>query len=83
MTPEHPSLFSHQRITKKDRIEIKTALISELKQIINLNPKPKKWLKSAELKKLLQMAPGTLQNLRSNDTLLHRNGQQHVVQIGG
>ena len=32
---------------------------------------PKKWLKSSEVKKLLRISPGTLQNLRINGTLTY------------
>lgn len=69
MTPENQTIFSHQLITKGDLVEFKNSLISELKEIVNQNPEPKKWLKSAEVKELLQISPGTLQNLRINGTL--------------
>lgn len=69
MAQEQPSLFTHQLLTKGDLVEFKTALISEIKEIINHNPEPKKWLKSAEVKELLKISPGTLQNLRINGTL--------------
>lgn len=69
MTPENPTLFSHQLITKGDLVEFKNTLISELKEIISHNPEPKKWLKSVEVKKLLKISAGTLQNLRVNGTL--------------
>lgn len=69
MTPENPTLFSHQLITKGDLVEFKNMLISELKEIISHNPEPKKWLKSREVRNLLKISPGTLQNLRINGTL--------------
>ena len=69
MIPEAPTLFSHQLITKGDLAEFKTNLIAELKAIINHQPEVKKWLKSAEVKQLLKISPGTLQNLRVNGTL--------------
>jgi hypothetical protein len=69
MTTENPTLFSHQLITKGDLVEFKNNLIAEIKEIINHNPEPKKWLKSSEVKKLLKISPGTLQNLRVNGTL--------------
>jgi hypothetical protein len=69
MTPENQTIFSHQLITKGDLVEFKNSLISELKEIVSQNPEPKKWLKSAEVKELLQISPGTLQNLRINGTL--------------
>lgn len=69
MTQENPTLFSHQLITKGDLVEFKNNLISELKEILNRNPEPKQWLKSGEVRKLLKISPGTLQNLRINGTL--------------
>lgn len=69
MTIENPSLFSHQLITKGDLAEFKNNLIAELKEIISHTPEPKKWLKSGEVRKLLNISPGTLQNLRVNGTL--------------
>ncbi|MGO4904103.1 helix-turn-helix domain-containing protein [Flavobacterium sp. W20_MBD1_R3] len=69
MTPENPTLFSHQLITKGDLVEFKNTLISELKEIISHNPEPTKWLKSGEVRNLLKISPGTLQNLRVNGTL--------------
>ena len=69
MTPENQTLFSHQLITKGDLVEFKNNLISELKEIISRNPEPKQWLKSAEVRELLNISPGTLQNLRVNGTL--------------
>jgi hypothetical protein len=69
MSTESPTLFSHQLITKGDLVEFKNSLISEIKEIMTQNPQPKKWLKSAEVRKLLNISPGTLQNLRVNGTL--------------
>lgn len=57
-------------ITKEDLKEFKKELISEIQGI--LNPEQgasKKWLKSHEVRKLLGISPGTLQNLRINGTL--------------
>ncbi len=69
MTPENQTIFSHQLITKGDLVEFKNSLISEIKEIISQNPEPKKWLKSSEVKELLKISNGTLQNLRINGTL--------------
>lgn len=69
MSTESQSLFSHQLITKGDLVEFKNSLISEIKEIMKQHPQPKKWLKSAEVRKLLNISPGTLQNLRVNGTL--------------
>jgi hypothetical protein len=48
----------------------KQELLEELKElIIKLPTQQKKWLKSPEVRKMLGISPGTLQNLRINGTL--------------
>ncbi len=45
-------------------------LLKEIKQIVQPGQsQPKKWLKSSEVRKMLNISPGTLQNLRINGTL--------------
>ncbi|WP_179413246.1 helix-turn-helix domain-containing protein [Mucilaginibacter sp. E4BP6] len=59
-------------ITKEDLQEFKRELIDEIKLlIVRLNhPKEKlEWLRSGQARKLLQVSPGTLQNLRIQDKL--------------
>ncbi len=58
-------------ITTDDLREFKLELIDELKNIIKkpATTKKKKYLKSAEVMEMLQIIPGTLQNLRINGTL--------------
>ncbi|WP_349663406.1 helix-turn-helix domain-containing protein [Cellulophaga lytica] len=58
-------------ITSDDLREFKLELIQEFKKIINgqSNLKQKKWIKSPEVRELLGISPGTLQNLRINGTL--------------
>jgi hypothetical protein len=58
-------------VTKDDLQSFRTELLQDLKQILshNLPKKPKQWLKSQEVRKLLKISPGTLQNLRINGTL--------------
>jgi hypothetical protein len=57
-------------ITKGDLLEFKSDLLNEIKRIIQPGQgSAKKWLKSVEVRKLLSISPGTLQNLRINDTL--------------
>lgn len=58
-------------ITTEDLQEFKIELLDDIKQLLNnqsgnIN---KKWLKSPEVRKLLGISPGTLQNLRINGTL--------------
>lgn len=60
-------------ITKEDLKQFKCELILELKQI--LKPETahtKQWLRSSEVRKLLKISAGTLQNLRINGTLPFR-----------
>lgn len=58
-------------ITTDDLMEFKMELLQEIKQIINnqSGSPAKKWLKSPEVRELLGISPGTLQNLRINGTL--------------
>ncbi|MDI5897652.1 helix-turn-helix domain-containing protein [Flavobacterium yafengii] len=58
-------------ITTEDLIEFKKELLEEIKKIFEsqTTTQNKKWLKSAEVRELLNISPGTLQNLRINGTL--------------
>jgi hypothetical protein len=57
-------------ITKDDLNDFKKDLLNEIKQMIRPGEgQSKKWLKSVEVRKLLEISPGTLQNLRINGTL--------------
>jgi hypothetical protein len=58
-------------ITTDDLREFKLELLDNIKQLLsNNNGQPqKKWLKSPDVRKLLNISPGTLQNLRINGTL--------------
>ncbi|MEO6522521.1 MAG: helix-turn-helix domain-containing protein [Mucilaginibacter sp.] len=57
-------------ITREDLREFKNELLIELKQIMQPGQgQTKKWLKSSEVRKMLNISPGTLQNLRINGTL--------------
>ena len=60
-----------QVLTTDDLREFKTDLIEEIKKLLRQNgiQPVKKWLKSPEVRKLLNISPGTLQNLRVNGTL--------------
>ncbi len=61
-------------ITKQDLEQFKDELFAELKKF-GIGPATeqsgKQWLKSAEVRKLLKISPGTLQNLRINGTLAY------------
>ncbi|WP_159517964.1 helix-turn-helix domain-containing protein [Sunxiuqinia indica] len=58
-------------LTTDDLREFKTELFSELKKLFKENQglTTKKWLRSGEVRKLLGISPGTLQNMRINGTL--------------
>ena len=57
-------------ITKEDLEKLKNELIQELTQLLTKNKVPAKtWLRSAEVRKMLSISTGTLQNLRINGTL--------------
>lgn len=59
-------------ITIDDLRRFKTELLNDLVTILadqNAQEPKKKWLKSCEVRNLLQISPSTLQNLRVNGTL--------------
>lgn len=57
-------------ITKEDLQEFKTELLEEIKNLFHIKTTEQKlWLRSAEVKELLKISSGTLQNLRVNGTL--------------
>ena len=57
-------------ITREDLKQFKSELLAEIKQIMAPGQgQSKQWLKSNEVRKLLNISPGTLQNLRINGTL--------------
>ena len=59
-------------ITREDLNEFRSLLLTDLKEMFNAKSQPQKqWLKSSEVRKLLNISPGTLQNLRINGTLIY------------
>ena len=59
-------------ITREDLNEFRSLLLNDLKEIMHSKPQQaKQWLKSKEVRKLLNISPGTLQNLRINGTLTY------------
>ncbi len=58
-------------ITPEDLSDFKDELLDNIKEMITHQSgiKPKKWLKSPEVRELLSISAGTLQNLRINGTL--------------
>jgi Helix-turn-helix domain len=59
-------------ITREDLNEFRTLLLSDLNTMFNSKPQnQKQWLKSNEVRKMLNISPGTLQTLRVNGTLTY------------
>jgi hypothetical protein len=59
-------------ITREDLNEFRSLLLSDLKELLKVNSQQsKQWLKSKEVRKLLNISPGTLQTLRINKTLTY------------
>lgn len=57
-------------ITREDLNEFRNLLLNDLKQLIKPQTQQgKQWLKSYEVRKMLNISAGTLQNLRINGTL--------------
>ena len=59
-------------ITREDLNEFRTLLLSDLKELLKVNSQQtKQRLKSKEVRKLLNISPGTLQTLRMNKTITY------------
>lgn len=60
-----------QVLTLEDLQDFKRELLQEMKSLFeeSTTGKSKKWLKSTEVREMLGISPGTLQNLRINGTL--------------
>lgn len=57
-------------ITREDLRAFREELLAEIRQLVKSeHPQHRQWLKSSEVRKLLNISPGTLQNLRINGTL--------------
>ena len=57
-------------ITKEDLNEFREILLNDIKALLGKSPgETPKWLKSYQVRNLLKISPGTLQNLRVNGTL--------------
>jgi len=64
-------------VTKKDLQQFKLELLEELKALLGKDNKPKsEWLRSGEVRKMLKISPGTLQNLRIS-------GKLRSTKVGG
>ncbi|MBC6113056.1 helix-turn-helix domain-containing protein [Pedobacter fastidiosus] len=61
-------------ITEEDLEIFKEDLLKQIEQIITASARPKEksdWLRSAEVRELLNISQGTLQNLRINGTIAY------------
>lgn len=57
-------------ITKEDLKNLKNEMLNEIRNLIKPGQSEnRQWLKSADVRNLLNISPGTLQNLRINGTL--------------
>jgi hypothetical protein len=64
-------------ITKDDLQAFRLQLLNDLKDLLSSDKKTEKeWLRSSEVRKLLKISPGTLQNLRIT-------GKLKSTKIGG
>ena len=62
--------MSLQNLTKEYLHQFKTDLFEELKNILSGHSnQPRKWLKSYEVREMLNISPGTLQNMRVQGTI--------------
>lgn len=69
---EEPKRINRDQLLTVGDLEIfRTELIQEISDVLKnaIGSPAKKWLKSSEVKKLLGISTGTLQNLRINGTL--------------
>lgn len=56
-------------LTKKDLHEMKEEILSELTNLLKGKTEQKEWLKSSDVRKLLNISSGTLQHLRVTGVL--------------
>lgn len=65
-------MYREQIVTREDLNEFRTQLLKDFKELIQHKPEQsKQWLKSIEVRKLLNISPGTLQTLRINGILTY------------
>lgn len=66
-----------EMITREDLQNLKNEIVAELKSILSHEKPPEgTWLRSAQVRKMLGISPGTLQNLRIR-------GHLRFTKIGG
>lgn len=66
----NPTIYRDQLVTVEYLEAFKEELLSKVESLLTSASAPaKKWLKSIDVRKMLGISPGTLQNLRVNGTL--------------
>lgn len=68
---KHPTVHRDQLLTIGDLENFKNVLFDEIKNLLKETngQQAKEWLRSSEVRKMLGVSPGTLQNLRINRML--------------
>lgn len=64
--------MTYEVITNEDLQKFRLQLLEDLKAFVQPSQHAKEWLKSSEVRKMLGISHGTLQNLRINGTLPYR-----------
>ena len=63
-------MLMNELLTREDLQHFRTQLLNELKEVLQQSKQStKQWLKSSEVKKLLGISDGTLENLRATRVL--------------
>jgi hypothetical protein len=63
-------MMTNELLTREDLQHFRTQLLNELKEVLQQSRQTTKlWLKSSEVRKMLGISHGTLQNLRINRSL--------------
>ena len=76
-------------LTKNDLVEFRQFLLQDIKEIFKTKSlQQKQWLKSSEVRKLLNISAGTLQTLRINRTISYTKiggiiyyGHQDILKV--
>jgi hypothetical protein len=71
---DRPRIYREQLLTVDDLADFKRQLLFEIKNMIKelVGQPTKKWLKTHEVRKLLNISGGTMQTLRTNGTLPYK-----------
>lgn len=71
---DRPRIYREQLLTIDDLADFKRQLLFEIKNMIKelVGQPTKKWLKTHEVRKLLNISGGTIQTLRNNGTLPYK-----------